>query len=177
MDFLRDKKLIAGASFMVVAAAILFFFDLTYWAKIKSTQDEIEKVRQQIVLAQDLLGVINDLSTTFGNLNQQADRIQVALPSRAQIPEVLVQLSSLTAQNGLVLRNISFSTKENTSGGAYSPVVISLQLAGNYEALKTFLVALEQNLRIFDVEFLNFSVPREPGRVPEFGLSIVTYYQ
>lgn len=164
----------------VAAASIFFFFVLTQWRQIQVAAQEMEAAEQQLARVKDLVSVVSDLSATFGDLEKEAGRIRNALPSEqnAQLPELLVQIAALASQNGLVLQQINFGVGSENRG-LYTAVEITLQVVGDYEALKTFLVAIEQNLRIIDVSRLNFGVAREgeENQAIQFNLALTTYYQ
>lgn len=177
MDFFKDKRVLAGVSLFLVGLALFFFVDLTLWNKIQTTNAKIERDGQELAILQDLVAVISELNTAFGDVAEATGKIEVALPVKAGIPEVLVQISALASQNGLLLGNINFSIPEKDRAKNYSPVIINLQVSGNYEALKTFVVALEQNLRIIDVQGLSFSAVQEEGSSMDFSMTLVTYFQ
>jgi Tfp pilus assembly protein PilO len=177
MNFFKDKKLLAGLAFFLIGVAMFFFVDLTLWNNIKFTREKIERSEQELALLQDLVAVISELNTTFGDVAEAADKVEVALPPRAGIPEILVQVSVLASQNGLALQGINFSSEESSRKQTYSPVTINLQVSGDYEALKTFVVALEQNLRIIDVQRISFAAGSEDEGPINFNLSLTTYFQ
>jgi len=176
MDLLKDKKMISGLALIIIAAAIFVLFDLTLWGEIKVNRDKLEKAEQDLVVAKDLLAVITEINTAFGDVAKEKERIEIALPPRAELPELLIQISSLASQNGLSLEQISFAANEKQLTG-YVPINISVVVAGNYEALKTFLVAIEQNLRIIDVNGISFGTPKEEGKPISFSLRLTTYFQ
>ena len=177
MDIFKNPKAITGLALFLIAIATFFFLDTGLWDKIQQTNGEIDIARQKLALAQDLVGVVTELNLGFSDIPKEAERIEFALPSRAEVPEILIQISSLASQNGLVLKKINFGTAGQTGSGGYVPIDITLQIAGNYEALKTFIVAIEQNLRIIDVENLSFSVSQDSDDPINFNMSLTTYYQ
>jgi Tfp pilus assembly protein PilO len=85
-------------------------------------------------------------------------------------------LQKAAPENGLLLNSIgSVSTKPSTSKPEIKETVIGpLKLSGSYPSLKNFLVALEKNSRIIEVENISFSVPKE-GDLFDFGITIKVY--
>ncbi|MHC4398011.1 MAG: hypothetical protein ACYS1A_20400, partial [Planctomycetota bacterium] len=71
MDLLKDKKMISGLALIMIAAAIFVLFDLTLWGEIKINRGKIEKAEQELVVAKDLLAVITEINTAFGDVTKE----------------------------------------------------------------------------------------------------------
>ena len=68
------------------------------------------------------------------------------------------------------------STPRPTTAPTQQEVRLSLSLAGTHDSVRSFLDALEKNLRLFDVQILTISEADVAGQV-DFQVSIETYYQ
>jgi len=80
----------------------------------------------------------------------------------------MIQMETMASQNNLILKSINFT--ENTSS-----ITAQTALAGTYQALKNYLKALENNLRLMDIVNLNFQAPKD-GSFYNFNLTIKSYY-
>jgi len=115
------------------------------------------------------------------------------LPQRQEIPELIVQLEALASENGLILESLDIkekkrATETNEKKAAVSSQIssqinileISLALSGSYPAFKGFLEALEYNVRIMDVQKIEFSFKKgqeEGAAFLGFNLDLLVYYQ
>ena len=156
----------------------------------------LSSLQQDLENRNEYLKKLQELNDSYKNLSSsQLTRLEQALPKESDIPGLLVQLESLAFSEGVFLRGVSFSevpqetlstrssnrTVRNNQTGASSPdqlvrkISVNLDLlsagAGNYEQIKSFLAALENNLRIFDIDSVFF----DPNQTV-FSVNLVTYY-
>ena len=100
------------------------------------------------------------------------ERLGQAIPTTEERPEIISMMEQLASQNGLNLKNIDITAlteetrpvqtskneKSNLSSQTLRRLNINLSLAGNYSSLKSWLEAVEKNLRIVDVKDVSISV-------------------
>jgi len=155
-----------------IQGAIQGRIDLVFW-------------QQKLSEAKDSKQKLNELEAKLPSLQNEESRILEAVPASGDIPGLLVQMEALASQNGLILNSLNFVYPEtgngvraalmetDTSGGSsavapagtsgaslpssVSALSVSLDLNGNYSSLKNFLIAMENNLRLTDVNTVNFS--------------------
>jgi Tfp pilus assembly protein PilO len=156
----------------VVATAVLFLmFGLPQIRSLQELRSDVLDQKRAFTTIQEKFESTKDVVAQFRAIDER-DRALVAsaLPSGLDLPNLLVRLEDIISSSGLVSEAID--VKE---GGLVNIIVL-----GNYESLKVFLKALEQSLRIFDVESISFAAPTlsEGGGVDfRFSLSMKTYYQ
>jgi Tfp pilus assembly protein PilO len=124
------------------------------------------------------------LEVTYQKMQDDESRIMNAVPNKGDVPGLLVQLETMASQNGLILNSLDFTypeagevasappvtdTDTTTTGNTPVPaatsvvpnnvntLAVSLDLTGDYVALKNFLQAVENNLRLSDVTKTSFS--------------------
>lgn len=108
-------------------------------------------------------------------------KVDTALPRSIEIPEILVELDRLAADNGVKIKAVTLdAAARKPAGGAATTegiqtvgMNISVEAKG-YESVKDFLRVLETNLRIFDVQALNVASFDEESSA--FTLQMKTYY-
>lgn len=136
----------------------------------------VERVKRQAYLAQ-----LQDVSKKYHQFDKnQLDNFSQILPSGPDFAGLFVQLQSLAAANSLILSNVNFnesvaSTEEGNKNDDVKKIGIGLNVAGtgqgSYNQLKAFIFALENNLRLFDVQAVYFN----PGS-PNYSLTLTAYY-
>ncbi len=154
-------------------------------------KDEAEKERQ-------VLEKIKSLSGAVDSRQSEVKRLEAAIPNSESKPELISIMENLASQNGLGLIAISAellpddpkSRKERVDnilqGALLKTLKLDLKLTGNYEAFKSWLDAVENNLRIFDIQNISFSVKENSGSqnqieaskinpVMEYAVSLQTY--
>ncbi len=138
-----------------------------------SSLKEIEKERENIL----------DSYNSVGDTNRE--KVGKILPSSMKEMDLIVELENMAANSGVALKdvNISDAGKEQKSTGgaktgeAFYPNEIGLiiKASGPYQSFKEFLKSIETNLRIIDIESLDFI----SGDVDsyEYNLKIKSYWK
>jgi len=166
------------------------------WSEYSATRQATQELQE---ISQELDNLIINKDQLISSVNriskENLDRMDVALPSNKKAAELLVFFESVAGKNSLVLKNIDLEEKilaERTSlgnprpgsaiantnrpSGEVNELPITMNLLGGYDSFKNFLRDLEQNLRIIDVENINFSATSNSS-VFTFGIKVKTYYQ
>lgn len=171
------KQITKGLIYLILATLIYFFFTAPLLGKLSQAKKKLDEQKAKLAEIEDLNTVLGELNRQFGAVSPQAQKINIALPTDKQSAELVLQFSAMASQNGLNLRQVSFSEIQNpkTKSG-YVPFEASLTLGGSYEGLKAFLVALEQNLRILDVKLLQFAPSIQRSGL-DINILLQTYYQ
>lgn len=185
------KKLIISIIILTAIVLIVIFLILPQWARIKGLKSEIDNLKAELSQKTELLEKINDMISKYNELVSKVQKLDLTIPKEQEKPELIVQIESLAKENGLIVESLAFKEVNQKEGEAarYKILNISLGLSGTYQAFKNFLIALEQNIRIMDVQMINFSVPEKvvaPGLLPQpeklgnelkFNIELNTYYQ
>lgn len=142
---------------------------------------------------QSVKSLIKDLQEKEGDL----EAVSQALPSAPQIPELLSNFDYLARQSGLLIANLQFTqapTLETLASGQglsqvkkteallrdadnLAVMQVDIVMKGKYLNLKTFLINLEQNLRVMDILALTFGPVDTESGLQDYTLKIQTYYQ
>lgn len=126
---------------------------------LQAEQTQLAKQEQSLENSQHLVGVLNQLTSQFGSLQSDLEKVEVAIPSKEDLPRMLVEIPRLVSQNGMILANIGFGESKDDPSG-YKSTTIGLSVRGTYANMKSLLRALEQNLRLYDVVSLKFGAPQ-----------------
>lgn len=159
--------------------------------ELRKTSEEMDELIQN---RDSLLEKINSVSKT------DLARIDKALPQGPQAGRLLVLIEGLASRHQVVLNSLDIA---NTTlqgaeqkpqapglprpGGAVTPVAtqqekdefkefpLSLNVSGPYASIKSFLKAVETNLRIMDIQSTNLGVGEKDKF--EIGIRAKAYYQ
>lgn len=180
-----------------VFAFLSFIFGIFYiiLPKYNSIKDDITstntaKEREKEDMELYLLK-LNSYLNNFNKISdQEKERIDILLPDSGQVEYLLVNMESLVRKRGLMLLSLSVVEQKKTDENkvrrakeseseniglptGVSAVTIEMEIMGaDYNSLKELLKEIENNLRILDIEQINFS--------PEGGslsLEMTSYYR
>ncbi|MBI2633947.1 MAG: type 4a pilus biogenesis protein PilO [Parcubacteria group bacterium] len=183
------KRLVSiFAGIALIGAAAFVFFNVAFptWQRVGNLRSEVgekEAVRDQL---SGLVAKAQELLSRFDNLNQEAQPISRALPSDPRLPEVLAIINTLALQNKLSLTQVNFEEVLSRLGAANresrprpAPLKVLVTLSGQYTDLKNWLKAVENELRLMDVEEISIqpiSVAGGQGQL-NFAVTLTVYYQ
>jgi len=196
---ITTKNLIIFNSFrfsMIIIVLLIFFLGYRFILekkyehiqnKIIKTQEKQQKQAELNIRFQELDSIL----TKYKELdNGFADKINLILPIQEIKEELFSQFEYLIESNGFMLKNLSISgftppnQNQNISRhGNKSPKIpqvnslgkvhITLNIVGiDYEGMKKIINIIENNMRIMDINNLNFSPDSN-----SLALGITTYYQ
>lgn len=176
--FMRYFKILPPVLIMIIL--ILGYFILIK-PKYNKVRNEIETaIRQKednYQTYENYFNKLNDLKRVYNKVDaNNLQKINHLLPSEPEVEEILVQLESIVLRNGLLLSSVeldwekaepqkesrkSAALRQNSEEGEMPQEIgrirATLEVAGtDYTALKNLLKTLENNLRLIDVEGIEF---------------------
>jgi Tfp pilus assembly protein PilO len=169
---LLTQVIVAG-----ISIGIIFTYIQPKLGEIKSRQDEIAQTRDEL---QRVTEVNTRLEQLYDQLNSIPQSNKAALltylPDQVDEVQVLKDLSQITRDTEVMVRNLTYEGSSNQSGGAGDgpiPVSFNLTVETSYEGLKNLLSYLERNNYPLVVESLTVT-PTEGGFL-DVELALVTY--
>lgn len=155
-----------AVAILLVATAVAFFFIVPQWEQVAKLRASITRLRLLHDELQELVALRDELSEDYTSIPEgDLGRLRAIAPSHPSISSALVDLETLSTQHGMNLERIDFldaerSRSANLAPGAArftTPIPLTMGLKGGYDSFRAFLTALEQNLRIVDVEEVNLT--------------------
>lgn len=188
--------------FIVVAALIGWLYVMPAFDRVSELRAEQAIWQEKLIGMERLSGKLAELKKKYDSMVSDANKIAQAVPQQEDIAGLLVRLEELSSQSGLILDNINFTVPEAKKKGrnlaaneeeagkdsALAPVsgvktlVANLSLNGSYDSLRSFLKAVEDNLRVMDVATISFDVKEGVAGQPaaagqNFNVSFNTYFR
>ncbi len=132
-------------------------------ASIATSQDRLQTAQALEKSRADLISKYNSISKT------DLDNLTTLLPDNVHNIRLIIQIDSLATKNGLsILQNVSYKThddsvdaktpgKPNQVTNPYEPFSISFETTGTYKNFLSFTSDLEKNLRLLDIEQVDFT--------------------
>lgn len=171
--------------------AIVVFLDMPEIQGILDLRKNIKNEKEMFLEKQETLAKVEKLGEDYKADEENLKKVNYILPSNKDIPNLIVQLEALAFEGGLILENFDLSTTEEKAVSKaaeirtqeeiqvknYQTLVIDLKLIGDYSGLKSFLRAIEENIRLMDIESITLSPQSEESLLFDFEIIIKTYYQ
>lgn len=168
----------------VVAFGYTFILEPKYREISSGGQYNLETVETELAKRETYLDTLKTLVTNYQNISQaEINKLKKVLPEEKDLPGIFVQFEALAQEYDLFLSSISINEvaeevkKEKSSrSGKIKKLNVSLSLISikeshDYADIKEFLSALENNLRLLDVNAVYFS----PDAL-DYSVNLFTYY-
>jgi len=174
---------------LALLVATIFVFS----ALLRPAYKEINQLRGDLASRSELLDNQRRIVDEIGNLLDQyqslagtQEAISLALPNEEAYPTLMNQINALVRTSGLTLSSININllpyrqtatALEGSNVPVVSVIQLNLALKGSYQALKSFLGALETNIRVMDLVSLNITPSQLGGQDYSFNMVVNAYYQ
>ncbi|OGZ27479.1 MAG: hypothetical protein A2365_03340 [Candidatus Nealsonbacteria bacterium RIFOXYB1_FULL_40_15] len=155
------------ATIIVVGAGIYFLWWPEY-VEFEKNNQILENKGKEIQNKKNYLAEIEASINILSDYEAELLSISSAMPIY-DVSEVTLFnfVQKTSSENGLLLQNLSFSPTEYTKIGSKTSALkwkiadlpFSATLAGSYESLKNFILALYSNSRMMEITSLSFSSP------------------
>jgi len=166
-----------------IGALLVAIAGIIFWVLLVPTYDNIMAQREAITERADILKNrgniitnINALTQEYVNKSVDITRFAAIVPAQKSVPEIISSIQTLATQNGLQLTTITLSGGANKNTNSYQEQSIDLGLAGSYPAFKSFLMALEKNIRLIDIISLDASPTSDNSPIISFRIKGNAYY-
>lgn len=166
---------------------------------IKPMMADIENFDQKRTVFEQSISNFKSVKKTLEKekiIQEKADmnKIYAILPDDPGLPDLLVQIQTLALTSGVAITNFSFNVAENNNTSLlsasdetlkgniakanFSTVGISIGISGVYQSIKSFISAVENNLRIMNILSLNINGPSASDSLEmSADFEIETYYE
>jgi Tfp pilus assembly protein PilO len=179
---------------ILVFVAVIVFLDVPMVQGVLNSRNEIESNQSQLVEEQNFMNLLEKLISKYKSNEDILKNLDNILPENSDISNLLVQIEALVNAGGLTTKDVHFSIADDKDASKaeiaragngtrtkitsnYKAVTINLVAAGDYNALKKFLQATEENMRLIDVESISISNETQgSGALFNFEIVLKTYY-
>jgi type II secretory pathway component PulM len=175
-----DKQSLLGLLFILVAVGLFLFLIRPLGEDVDRVQADITAKSAKLTAVQAQVDALA-LAEEKYKVTTEPLRIESLkeVPTSMQQDEVIRDLVNIAANNGIVLRSVSFGRGAGVQDGV-SSLRISSSFEGSYQDLIKFLEAIEENGRLFKVDTISVQI-QDLGFAgierATFSLTILTYFQ
>ncbi len=190
MKYTTKRNISLVIVFILVGAALGVFFGMD-WPAFKSIGElngKISQEKTQYEEQYEAVQIAKSIINQYKSLSGVNQTISLSVPREAEIQNVLAQINNISIQAGLTTQSVNFENmtviqpKKDVLVKNNQITRIDVSLLGSYESFKTWLSAIEGNIRLMDVQKISFSgisgseITKNQG-VFNFKVSLNVYYQ
>ncbi|MCX8015990.1 MAG: hypothetical protein N2692_01660 [Patescibacteria group bacterium] len=193
----RNFSLILTIIFFLISVITFFNYTWPNLLKVLDLNDSLKLVKEEYARQSKSLQLAKDIINQYKNLSNVNQMISLTLPKTDELFNVLAQLDKISSESGILIQNITIkpplqsatSTATGVDGGsakaslinAVQSVNVDLSMVGTYESFKTWLNAIETNIRLMDVTSINFTgvvaSEKTTTNIFNFRVNLNFYYQ
>lgn len=190
MKYTTKRNISLVIILILVGAALGVFFGMDWPAfkKIGELNGKISQEKTQYEDQYEAVQIAKSIINQYKSLSGVNQTISLSVPREAEIQNVLSQINNISLQAGLTTQSINFEnltviqSKKDVLVKNNQIIRVDISLLGSYESFKTWLLAIEGNIRLMDVEKISFSgisgseSTKNQG-IFNFKVSLSVYYQ
>lgn len=166
-----------------IGALLIAVAGIMFWVLAMPAYDQINNLRAALDERSSILDshttILNNLNTLNKQYSENAANIQRfsnIVPTTKNSAELVSTMQALASQNGLTLTSIALSAAQNQDTNPYNTQPIDIGLSGSYPSFRSFLNALETNLRILDIQTIDVNPISGNVNTLSFRIKANTYY-
>lgn len=157
------NKTYIGSILVVVAGIIFWVFDMPAYDYVSNSRPAIQLRNDQLASRTKIIDNINNINKEYAKRSAEISRFSFIVPAKKSTAEIVSMSEALASQNGLQLSSLTLgSEQQNQNNTLFNTQPISMSLSGTYPAFRSFLNALEKNVRITDIYSIN-AAPEQSG--------------
>ncbi|MEK7560064.1 MAG: hypothetical protein AAB522_02070 [Patescibacteria group bacterium] len=161
--------------------ALIFWAGKPLWEEIDILRAEKNSIAGTLSELRNLEEKRNNLLSIYNSISKSdLERLNYMLPLNSDTGSILVSLEKLSQNLGIRLKRAEFITEnKNTqsiqaASSLFNTIDMSFIISASYDSFKSFLDALERNLRIEDITNISFSTGQT--NLYEFTIRANSYY-
>jgi len=194
---------------LLLVVTLMIFFDVIEpeYATVQALRGQEESQQALLISETQLAKQAQGIISTYQSQASQAQEVNLAMPIGQNNAEALAQVYGIAANSGLTIQNIAISSQGSTANTAATvsanssgttagarvgtiikpkgSIAFQVTGVGSYEALKTFLQGVENNIRVFDVTGIGINPLTSINAVSAgttqdlftYTITVVAYYQ
>lgn len=181
-----NKNLILILIFILGITLVIFEIITPLYTEIATVGVEIRNKQSDLAKAKIIVEKIDALNTKYSSMTDEITQINNLLPADKNLPEIIATIESLASANGVNLQSVSFQSQKTTGENLnnietfldYNSLGVQLNAnVGAYENLKSFIKAIENNLRLLDIGTVSFGVSNDQIGGYKLNINLLTYYK
>lgn len=169
---------------LIAIVLVVKFLIMPAYEDVSSLRAVRDEKKDIIIELGNFIKKIAEWRDNFAKFEEGRAKMNLALPSGEDFPNLIVSLENLAGSSGVILGSIDFGAAvRGRSIAAKSDEVnalasdLTIQVSGTYEAFKAFLDKVESNARVVDIQSISFSSNTDKAGIFDFTILAKVYRQ
>lgn len=147
--------IIAVIIFIIIL--LMYFFVVPKYYEFRDFQTKLGRAEAEYNGKFAYYSEVGKVFRELEDRKETLDKIVNAIPSKPQLADLMYFFQQKGAESGLIVKNILLiKISPVISEDNIKEIVFSLDVLGNYQALKNFLSLVENSSRLFEVSNVSF---------------------
>ena len=147
----------------VSAVAWAFLLWPRYQILIESQKEMLQK-KTELRYHKEYAQGLAELQKKVESKSAEMQIIQNSLPDTGELPALYEQMGILSAESGLVIKNLSIKPGKPTEASSQvQSISITIDTEGSYEGFKQFMEAVRKNPRILAIQSFRLTPSLQQG--------------
>jgi len=186
IDFSHLSSALLVPVLVLAGIAFSYFMVWPQYVRIKDSKADLAAreatVRERRTSVESINALVADLQSKRTSLQP----VEESLPRTPDIPELLANLEFLARQSGLIVENISIQLAQDVLGPDGLPrqtendlgiIQVDFSVSGQYPQLRALILNMEANLRLLDIQAINFGAVNDETQTQSYSVRLQAYYQ
>ncbi len=156
-----QRFLVVGGVLGFILLLFIYFSYLPSRTQLNALKGQLNTLTAQMMEKKRIAAELDRFKQEVENLKKELAEAQKVLPEKADIPNLLLELSSRGSEAGITID--SFQPKGEKALGFYSELNFELKIEGGYHDIATYLDIISKLKRIVKVTDLNIK-PASKGQ-------------
>jgi Tfp pilus assembly protein PilO len=165
-----------GASLIAVAGILFWILTMPTYDRMSANR---EALAERTALLEGRSAIINNIKSLIKEYTAHADEIKrfaSIVPPQKSAAEIVSAIQTIAVQNGVQLSTLAVGPTLGDNQTPYQDQTIDIGINGSYPAFKSFLGALEKNIRVIDITSIDASPTTEDSPIISFRLKGTAYF-
>lgn len=157
------SRTITSIIFLATAAAVFFTWTKPYFEETKTLESQKASLEEILSNSRQIQELRDNLLAQYNDIPQDnLERLNKMLPDHPDSIKFIIELNNVLNNNGMLLKNIDVNdakSEEKPDFGqeqSIETMEFTIKTTGSYGSFYSFLKDLERDLRLVNINSLNF---------------------
>ncbi|MEX2054027.1 MAG: type 4a pilus biogenesis protein PilO [Candidatus Colwellbacteria bacterium] len=179
----RLLGILTGMILIIASLAVYSALLVPKYKEVQNLRGERSALTGLLAQEQESVDAVQRLIRQYSSIADLRDSLAITLPNEEKTASIVNQFQGIASSNGILMDSLSIrplAIAPRVNDFVVEPVGtlrVSMQLIGDYQALKAYLAALETNVRIMDVKSIRIENAGRSSGPYNYQVEVDTYHQ
>ena len=168
--------------FFLASIAVFSFFIVPASRELQDIRGERSALAELLERETSKIEAVSALFEQYGGVSDLQKTLGMALPTEEEIPDIINQLQGTAKVAGVSMNSLNINLPAIKAGSkedvikSFGVVQITFAIEGKYDQIKSYLDAIETNVRVMDVQKFGVQGGTEKETL-DYNIVVNAYYQ